>query len=86
MKSSPKKKQNKPAEKKATAMPLEAINYLMIALGALVIAGSYWGMYLEKSVDGMFALFISPVTLIGAYVWIIFAVLYRPKAQKTRQG
>lgn len=67
-------------------MPLEAINYLMIALGALVIAGSYWGMYLEKSVDGMFALFISPVTLIGAYVWIIFAVLYRPKAQKTRQG
>ncbi len=67
-------------------MPLEAINYLMIALGALVIAGSYWGMYLEKSVDGLFALFISPVTLVGAYVWIIFAVLYRPKAQKTRQG
>ncbi len=67
-------------------MPLEAINYLMIALGALVIAGSYWGMYLEKAVDGVFSLFISPVTLVGAYVWIIFAVLYRPKAQKTRQG
>ena len=65
-------------------MPLEAINYLMIALGALVIAGSYWGMYLEKSVDGVFALFISPVTLIGAYVWIIFAVLYRPKTKKTQ--
>ncbi|MEI7933538.1 MAG: hypothetical protein WCH30_00575 [Chlorobiaceae bacterium] len=75
-----------PAEIKATAMPLEAINYLMIALGALVIAGSYWGMYLEKAVDGVFSLFISPVTLVGAYVWIIFAVLYRPKAQKTRQG
>jgi fatty acid desaturase len=86
MKSLPKKKQKTPAEKKATAMPLEAFNYLMIALGALVIAGSYWGMYLEKSVDGIFALFISPVTLVGAYVWIIFAVLYRPKPQKTRQG
>lgn len=67
-------------------MPLESINYLMIVLAALVIAGSYWGMYMEKSVDGVFALFISPVTLVGAYVWIIFAVLYRPKAQKTRQG
>ncbi len=65
-------------------MPLEAINYLMIALGVLVIAGSYLGMYLEKSVDGVFALFISPVTLIGAYVWIIFAVLYRPKTKKTQ--
>ena len=67
-------------------MPLEAINYLMIALGALVIAGSYWGMYLEKSVDGPFALFISPVALVGAYVWIIFGILYRPKTQKTRHG
>jgi len=67
-------------------MPLEASNYLMIALGALVIAGSYWGMSLEKSVDGLFALFISPVTLVGAYVWIIFAVLFRPKAKKTQQG
>ena len=67
-------------------MPLESINYLMIVLTALVIAGSYWGMYMEKSVDGVFALFISPVTLVGAYVWIIFAVLYRPKAQKTRQS
>ena len=67
-------------------MPLESRNYLMIALGALVITGSYWGMYMEKSVDGVFALFISPVTLVGAYVWIIFAVLYRPKAQKTRQS
>ncbi len=67
-------------------MPLESINYLMIVLAALVIAGSYWGMYMEKSVDGVFALFISPVTLVGAYVWIIFAVLYRPKAQKTRQS
>ena len=86
MKSSPKKTQKVPAEKKVTAMPLEAINYLMIALGALVIAGSYWGMYLEKSVDGLFALFISPVTLVGSYVWIIFALLYRPKAKKTRQG
>jgi hypothetical protein len=86
MKSLPKKKQKTPAEQPAAAMPLESINYLMIVLAALVIAGSYWGMYMEKSVDGVFALFISPVTLVGAYVWIIFAVLYRPKAQKTRQS
>lgn len=65
-------------------MPLGAINYIMIALGALVIAASYWGMYLEKEVDGIFALFISPVTLIGAYLWVAFGVLYRPKPAKKR--
>jgi len=85
MKSLPKKKQNNPAEK-AVTMPLGAINYLMIAFGVLVIAGSYWGMYLEKAADGFLALFVSPLTLIGAYLWIVFAVLYQPKAQKKQQG
>ena len=63
-------------------MPLGAINYVMIALGILVIALSYWGMYIEHAVDGVFALSISPFLLIGSYIWIIFAVLYRPELQK----
>ena len=63
-------------------MPLGAINYIMIALGTLVIAVSYLGMYVEREVDGIFALYISPITLVGAYVWIVFAILYRPKSQK----
>ncbi len=74
--------QPKQAADTAATMPLEAVNYIMIALGALVIAASYWGMYLERSVDGVFALFISPVTLIGAYLWVAFGLLYRPKAAK----
>jgi hypothetical protein len=87
MKSLPKKQpqQIKIAEK-AVTMPLGAINYIMIALGALVIAGSYWGMSLEREVDGFFALYISPVTLIGAYLWVAFGVLYRPKAEKKQFG
>ncbi|MEI6638146.1 MAG: hypothetical protein WCL46_00365 [Chlorobium sp.] len=58
----------------------------MIALGALVIAASYWGIYLERDVDGVFALFVSPITLIGSYLWIIFAILYRPRAEKKQEG
>jgi hypothetical protein len=80
-----KPQQNKPAKKNA-AMPLGAINYIMIALGVLVITGSYWGMYLEREVDGFFSLYISPVTLVGAYLWIAFAVLYRPKQEKKQAG
>ncbi|MBM3163000.1 MAG: hypothetical protein FJZ79_06735 [Chlorobi bacterium] len=60
-------------------MPLGTVNYIMIACGALVIAGSYLGMYLERDVDGFFSLYISPLTLVAAYAWIIFAVLYRKK-------
>jgi hypothetical protein len=67
-------------------MPLGAINYIMIAFGALVITASYWGMYLEGDIDGFFALFISPVTLIGAYLLIALALLYRPKPVKKQAG
>ena len=77
MKSLPKKQQVKTAEK-AADMPLEAVNYIMIALGALVIAASYGIMFLEKEVDGIFALFVCPISLVAAYGWIIFAVLFRP--------
>jgi hypothetical protein len=85
MKSLPKKQPKKTAET-AKEMPLEPVNYIMITLGVLVIAASYWGMYLERAVDGVFALFVSPVTLIGSYLWIVFAVLYRPKGQKKQPG
>jgi hypothetical protein len=82
MKSSAKKQQPKPAEK-AAAMPLEPVNYILIALGALIIAASYGIMFLEKDVDGFFALFVSPITLTFAYTGIAFAILYRKKPKKS---
>jgi hypothetical protein len=85
MKSSAKKPAKKPAERKPE-MPLGKINYIMIFLGAAVIVLSYAGMYIEKNVDGAFALYVSPVTLLGSYAWIIFALLYRPASQKNSGG
>jgi len=47
-----------------------------------VLALSYAVMYIEKSVDGFFALDIAPFTLVGAYAWILFAIFYRSKKKK----
>lgn len=63
-------------------MPLGATNYLFIALGALVIVLSYAGMYLERAVDGFFSLQVAPLTLTAAYLWVLFAIFYRPKRNK----
>ncbi|HWQ26122.1 MAG TPA: hypothetical protein VN367_04980 [Chlorobaculum sp.] len=85
MKSSAKKsvKKAEPAAPQTPAvMPLGVVNYLFIALGAAVIALSYAFMYLEKEVDGFFALNIAPFTLVGAYLWILFAIFYRPDGKK----
>ncbi len=61
-------------------MPLGKINYLFLGIGTVVIALSYSIMYLENGAYGFFSLYISPVILVGAYAWILFALLYRRKA------
>ncbi len=78
MKSSAKKHKGGKNIKKP--MPLERINYLLIGIGVAVIVFSYSIMYLENSAHGFFSLNIAPVTLVGAYAWILFALLYRKKA------
>ncbi len=60
-------------------MPLGKINYLFIGIGVAVIAFSYTAMYLENSADGYFSLYASPILLVAAYAWILFALLYRRK-------
>ncbi len=64
-------------------MPLGPVNYLFIAIGALVIGVSYAGMYLEKAVDGIFSMYVAPVALTGAYLWVLFAIFYRPESATT---
>jgi uncharacterized membrane-anchored protein len=86
MKSSAKKNTKKAAAPEKPqppiVMPLGAVNYLFIALGAAVIGLSYAFMYLEKQVDGLFSLHIAPFTLVGAYLWVLYAIFYRPKGNK----
>ncbi|HHE33054.1 MAG TPA: hypothetical protein ENL07_10670 [Chlorobaculum parvum] len=75
-------KQKPPVAKPVPAtMPLSAMNYLFIALGAAVLALSYAVMYIEKEVDGFFALGIAPFMLVGAYLWILFAIFWRGKGK-----
>ena len=73
------KKQHKAGKSKHTPMPLAKINYLFIGIGVFVIAFSYTAMYLENRADGFFSLYVSPVLLVAAYAWILFALLYRKK-------
>jgi len=79
MESSQKKQQANKGSKKANGMPLAKSNYLIISAGALVIAGSFWGMSIERQVDGFFALNVAPFLIIGAYLAIGFGILYRPE-------
>jgi hypothetical protein len=62
-------------------MPLGATNYLIFALGAVLIALSHAGMYLERQVDGFFSLNVAPVLLVLAYLGILFGIFYRKRGK-----
>jgi hypothetical protein len=82
-KKGPKGQKGPASPEPAAQMPLGAANYLFVAIGVAVIALSYAGMYIEKSVDGFFSISVAPFTLVGAYLWVLFAIFYRKKEGKS---
>ncbi len=56
------------------------INYLFLAAGVALLAVSYIVMYVENDPNGFFALYVCPFTLVGAYCWILFSLLYRSRS------
>lgn len=73
-------KNNKaPAQKAAPKTPGRA-NYLFLTAGVTLLAVSYVVMYAENDPNGFFALYVCPITLVGAYGWILFSLLYRSRS------
>lgn len=54
-------------------------NYLiLIASVALVVLG-YAIMRVENAVDGFLSLYVAPLLILGGYLGVIAAILWRPK-------
>ena len=58
-------------------MILSTHNYVLISLGVLAIVIGYSIMRLENEVDGLISLYIAPLLILGGYIEIIFAILWR---------
>jgi len=55
-------------------------NYVLLLLGlALVIVG-YVAMRMENEVDGFVSLYVAPILILGGYLEIVYAVLWRPSS------
>ena len=56
-------------------------NYLLLLAGVLLVVIGYVIMALENEVDGFISLYIAPILILGGYLEIIYAILWRPKDQ-----
>ncbi|MDZ4701567.1 MAG: hypothetical protein SH809_17785 [Rhodothermales bacterium] len=69
----------KSGPRKSAAMVFVAGNYLLILLGLALVTVGYVIMRMENEVDGFISLYIAPILILGGYLEVIYAILWRPK-------
>lgn len=57
-------------------------NYLLLLLGLALVVVGYVIMRWENEVDGFISLYVAPLMILGGYLEIIWAILWRPKAEE----
>jgi len=57
-------------------------NYVLMLAGVLVVVFGYFIMRMENEVDGVISLYIAPLLILGGYLEIIYAILWRPKEEE----
>ena len=63
-----------------TRMVFDRRNYILLLLGIALVVVGYVVMRIENEVDGFVSLYIAPILILGGYVEIIYAILWRPPA------
>lgn len=58
-------------------------NYVLLLIGLGLITVGYTVMRIENEVDGFLSLYLAPLLILGGYLEIIYAILWRPKAEAT---
>lgn len=57
-------------------------NYILLIAGVVMIVFGYTIMRMENEVDGFISLYVAPLIILGGYLEIIYAILWRPKSEE----
>jgi len=67
-------------------MVFERRNYVLLLLGIALIVVGYVIMRMENEVDGFISLYVAPLMILGGYLEIIYAIIWRPKSEKPAEA
>jgi len=77
------RKNQRRGAKNRGAMVFERRNYVLLLLGIALVVVGYVIMRMENEVDGFISLYVAPLMILGGYLEIIYAILWRPKKEET---
>ncbi|MEO1382019.1 MAG: DUF3098 domain-containing protein [Bacteroidota bacterium] len=63
-------------------MPFGRMNYILLVVGVLIISLGFYLMSLDEFIDAKefsISLYIAPPIVVGGFLEIIYAIMYRPK-------
>lgn len=55
-------------------------NYVLLLLGIALLIVGYAIMRIENEVDGFISLYVAPLLIVGGYLEVIYAILWRPSS------
>ena len=61
-------------------------NYLLLIIGVVAVVIGYTTMRIENEVDGFISLYVAPLLILGGYLEIIYAILWRPKQEEVESA
>lgn len=53
-------------------------NYILLLIGVALVVVGFAAMRIENELEGFISLYISPLLILGGYLEIIYAILWRP--------
>lgn len=61
------------------SLVLERRNYVLIVLGVVLVAVGYVIMRLDNQVESFISLYLAPLLILGGYLEIIYAIMWKPR-------
>lgn len=61
-------------------------NYLLLGLGLALVVLGFVVMRLDNQVESFVSLYLAPLMILGGYLEIIYAILYRPSVGTPSAG
>jgi hypothetical protein len=64
-------------------MVFQKQNYVLLGIAVLCLAIGFGGMYIENEFTGWFSLYISPLFLVGGFITVAVAILWKKDSVKS---
>ncbi len=61
-------------------------NYQLLVIGVCLIVVGYVVMRVDNQVDGFLSLYVAPLLILGGYLEVIYAILWRPSAETEEEA